>query len=110
MATDEVQQVVTEAGDGRKRRPELELSNSTKLKVAAVCGEGAQKQWTFSPACQPEQAVPACGVDTEQMFKTPAVEARPSECTENSTSNVSSPSGGKDIPIFIEACAGCVVF
>ena len=98
---DELEQKCAEAGAGRKRRPELELSSSTKLKAATVVGGDNQKQWLSPPATFAEQAVPVSGEGDDQVSKTSQV------VNNNSSADRGGPSRYKDTPIFIEACAGC---
>ena len=98
---DELEEECAEAGAGRKRRPELELSSSTKLKAALVEGGDDQKQRLSPPETHAEQAVPVSGDRHNPMSKTSQV------ANDNSTADFCGPSRYKDTPIFIEACAGC---
>lgn len=86
--------VDTNAGAGRKRRPELELSGSTKLAASAVIGEGTQKQWISAPSSQSGQASPADGGNASSMSKTSKEDEDASkERANNSVANFSSFSG-----------------
>jgi hypothetical protein len=97
----------TNAGVGRKRRSELELSSSTKLMAAATEGGETQKQWIYPPDLQLGQASPELGEKAHDVSKTLAAGSDASKKRENSGTSSLSPSGYKDTPIFIEACAGC---
>ena len=77
---DELEEECAEAGAGRKRRPELELSSSTKLKAALVEGGDDQKQRLSPPETHAEQAVPVSGDRHNPMSKTSQVANDNSNC------------------------------
>ena len=77
--------------------------------MAATASDGvAHKQWTSSSNLQEGQACPEPGGKDSALSKTVSTEMDASkEHANNSNATTLSPSGYKDTPIFIEACAGC---
>ena len=76
--------------------------------AATASDGGAHKQWTSSSNLQEGQACPEPGGKDSALSKTVSTEMDASKKhANNSNATTLSPSGYKDTPIFIEACAGC---
>ena len=100
-ASGESGELFTNAGGGRKRRSELELSSSTKLKAAAIEGGETQKQWIHPPDLQLGQASPELGEKAHDVSKTLAAGSDASKKRQNSGTSSLTPSGYKDTPILL---------